>query len=134
MEYSEIQKKKHELCRVKKTVVIGASPNPSRYSYRAMIELQRHGHEVIGVGLREGLVGDVEIEIDRPKIDGVDTVSLYVGPQHQESWMTYILELNPKRVILNPGTESLFIQKALDKASIPWEESCTLVLLTIGAY
>ncbi len=99
-----------------------------------MLELQRHGHEVIGVGLRKGLVGDVNIEIDRVKIEGVDTVSLYVGPQHQESWIDYILELNPKRVILNPGTESNFIQNALDRAGIPWEESCTLVLLTIGAY
>jgi len=119
---------------VKKTVVIGASPNPDRYSNRAILELQRFGYEVIGLGLREGTVGEVSILTDRPKIKGVDTVSLYVGPQHQENWIDYIVELNPRRVILNPGTENDQTEKRLDQAEIKWEHACTLVLLTIGAY
>lgn len=119
---------------MKKTVVIGASPNPQRYAYRATMELQRHGHEVVAVGLREGKIGDVEIQTDQPAIQGVDTVTLYVGPRHQDSWMDYIISLNPKRVIFNPGTESADAVNRLDDENINWEESCTLVLLTIGAY
>jgi hypothetical protein len=119
---------------VKKTVVIGASPNPERYAYRATMELQRHGHEVIPVGLREGKIGKVEIRTDRPHIDCVDTVSLYVGPRHQDSWIDYIVALKPKRVIFNPGTEYADTVNRLEEEGIKWEESCTLVLLTIGAY
>ena len=119
---------------MKRTVVIGASPNPQRYAYRATMELQRHGHEVIPVGLREGTIGKAEIRTDRPLIEGVDTISLYVGPQHQEAWLNYILALKPHRVILNPGTENAELINTLDEHQIKWEEACTLRLLTIGAY
>ena len=34
----------------KKTVVFGASPNPSRYSYLAVNRLLAHGHDVIPIG------------------------------------------------------------------------------------
>ena len=119
---------------MKKTVVLGASPNPQRYAHRATLELQRHGHEVIPVGLREGTIGKVEIITDRPMISGVDTITLYVGPKHQDAWIDYILELNPHRVILNPGTENADLINILDENNIKWEEACTLVLLTIGAY
>jgi predicted CoA-binding protein len=98
------------------------------------MELQRHGHEVIPVGLRQGTIGKVDIRTDRPEIENVDTVTLYVGPQNQESWFEYILSLSPKRVILNPGTENAELINTLDDNDIKWEEACTLVLLTIGSY
>ncbi|MBC7447965.1 MAG: CoA-binding protein, partial [Hymenobacteraceae bacterium] len=68
---------------MKKTVIIGASPNPERYAYLATQRLQRHGHPVVAVGLREGLIGTTSIHADRPAETDVDTVTLYVGPQHQ---------------------------------------------------
>lgn len=98
------------------------------------MELQRHGYEVVPVGLRDGTIGKVDIITERPQIENVDTVTLYVGPRHQEAWSDYILSLKPRRVILNPGTESEYITSLLDEAGISWEASCTLVLLTIGAY
>jgi len=98
------------------------------------MELQRHGYEVIPVGLRDGTIGKEDIITDRPHIENVDTITLYVGPKHQEAWAEYILSLKPRRVILNPGTESEYISGILDGAGISWEASCTLVLLTIGAY
>ena len=117
----------------KKTVVIGASTNPSRYAYVATNRLKRAGHEVVPVGLRAGMIGDVEILKDFPEIKDVDTVTLYVGPKHQDYWKEYIYSLNPKRVIFNPGTESEF-ENELEAKGIEATEACTLVLLSMGSY
>jgi predicted CoA-binding protein len=119
---------------MKKTVVIGASTNPERYAHRAVRELRYHGHPVIALGLKPGQIADVNIHTDRPQIDHVDTVTLYVGPANQEFWQDYILQLKPKRVIFNPGTENSAFAKLLESKGIASEESCTLVLLSIGNY
>ncbi len=118
----------------KKTVIIGASPNPARYAYVATQRLRRAGHEVVAVGLRPGQVGDVELRTDRPSIPDVDTVTLYVGPQHQAAWHDYILSLRPKRIIFNPGTENHALEQAAQALGIATEESCTLVMLASGVY
>lgn len=117
----------------KKTVVIGASPNPQRYAYLATERLNRKGHEVIPVGLREGKIGDIGIQKGFPKIEDVDTVTLYVGPRHQDYWKDYIYSLKPKRVIFNPGTEGS-LEKELEAKGIEATEACTLVLLSTGEY
>lgn len=117
----------------KKTVVIGASDNPSRYAFKATNRLKQAGHEVVPVGMRTGKIGDVEILKGFPEIKDVDTVTLYVGPKHQDYWKEYIYSLNPKRVIFNPGTESKF-EKELEENGIQATEACTLVLLSIGDY
>lgn len=119
---------------MKKTVVIGASANPERYSYRAISDLRRHGHPVIALGLKEGRVADVEILTDRPDIRDVDTVTLYVGPAHQPSWYDYIIGLQPKRILFNPGTENPSFMELAKEKGIAVEASCTLVLLAIGGY
>jgi len=118
----------------KKTVVIGASPNPARYSHLAIESLRGKGYETRAIGLRNGLVKDVSIETDMPAIDDVDTVTLYVGPRHQDYWKKYIHELKPKRVIFNPGTENAEFESELEKDGIETERACTLVLLGSGVY
>ena len=118
----------------KKTVVIGASDNPARYAYLATQSLHRHQHEVIPVGLREGEISGIKILKGQPAIDNVDTVTLYVGPQHQPFWQDYILSLKPKRVIFNPGTENPGFEARLQKENIEPVEACTLFLLSIGTY
>lgn len=117
----------------KKTVVIGASPNPQRYAYVATERLRNHGHNVVPVGLREGKIGETPILKDFPEIDDVDTVTLYVGPRHQDYWKDYIYALKPRRVIFNPGTESDF-ENELEKKGIETLEACTLVLLSTGEF
>lgn len=119
---------------MKKTVVIGASPNPERYAYKATIALQNKKHEVIPVGLREGKINGLKINTEKKYIPEVDTVSLYVGPRHQENWSDYIISLKPKRVIFNPGTENPELEKKLKENNIETTEACTLVLLSIGSY
>ena len=90
----------------KKTVVIGASTNPDRYGYMATIALQKNNHEVVPVGIKEGEINGLKILQGKPDVKNVDSVTLYIGPQHQEEWYNYIIGLNPKRVIFNPGTEN----------------------------
>lgn len=118
----------------KKTVVIGASDNPERYAYKATKMLLQHQHEVVPVGLREGTIEGIRIENNKPALADVDTVSLYVGPAHQEAWKDYILSLHPKRIILNPGTEGGVIQNAAAEHNIEALEACTLVLLSTGQF
>jgi predicted CoA-binding protein len=119
---------------MKKTLVLGASDNPSRYSFRAAHMLKNHGHEVVPVGMRKGEVAGMTIHTDRPQAEGVDTVTLYVGPQNQPAWYDYILDLKPKRILFNPGTENPELERLAQQRGIQTEEACTLVLLSIGQY
>ncbi len=118
----------------KKTVVIGASTNPERYSYKATERLKAHGHEVVPVGLKEGEIHGIQILKGTPAIAGVDTVTMYVGPQNQPAFYDYIIGLNPKRVVFNPGTENPEFQNRLQAKGIEPIEACTLVMLSVGNY
>lgn len=116
------------------TVVIGASENTERYANKAVRSLQQHGKEVAGVGLKEGEIIGMKIQTGHPVFSDVDTVTLYVGPQHQPSWYDYILSLKPKRVIFNPGTENPEFEQLCRDNGIEVAEACTLVMLSIGNY
>src|ERR1044072_2467671 len=94
-----------------KTVVLGATPNPSRYAYMAVKSLQRHGFEVVPIGLKVGEVGGITIHNDKPELEDVHTVTLYLNPTNQIEWYDYILSLKPKRIIFNPGTENPALTK-----------------------
>ena len=87
----------------KKTLVLGASPNPSRYSNMAVNKLASSGHPVIAIGNREGNIDRIAIQKDLPFAEDVDTVTLYLNPQNQKPYYDYILSLHPKRIIYNPG-------------------------------
>ena len=114
---------------MKKTVVIGASPNPDRYSYKAILALVEHGHPTFAVGLKEGTVSGIHISTQPYFESEIDTVSLYVGPENQVKWQDTILKLRPRRVIFNPGTENPSFEQLLKNEGIEVERACTLVLL-----
>lgn len=119
---------------MKKTLVIGASPNPSRYAYVAINRLLDKGIEVVALGRRAGMVGDVEIQTTKKLFQGIHTVTLYIGPQHQPEFYDFIIELKPHRVIFNPGTENPEFYQILRKKNIEAEVACTLVLLGTNQY
>jgi len=121
---------------MKKTVIIGATPNAYRYAYMAAESLTDKGHEIVPIGIKKGEVfGSPILNIkDKPKVEDVDTVTMYIGPQHQDEWMEYIVGLDPKRIIFNPGTENSEFERYARKKGIEIEEACTLVLLSIGSY
>jgi uncharacterized protein len=118
----------------KKTLVLGASDNPSRYSYLAIQRLRDQGHPVAAVGKKYGRVADVEIEREKTAIDNIDTVTLYLNPLHQQDYYDYILSLKPKRIIFNPGAENEELATLAERHHIKTIEACTLVLLSTGQY
>lgn len=118
----------------KKTLVIGASTNPDRYSNMAIQSLRRHHHDVVALSKREGKVSDVFIQTEFPKNEDIHTVTMYVGASHQLEYYELLLELKPERVIFNPGSENFELKKLLEINGIETVEGCTLVMLNTGQY
>ena len=118
----------------KKTLVLGASSNPARYSYLAINRLLSHGYPVVAIGNRAGKVQDVDIITDHPAMDDIDTITLYLNPTNQIPYYDYILSLKPKRVIFNPGTENDELERKLVQKGVHTQEACTLVMLSTGQY
>lgn len=119
---------------MKKTLIIGASPNPERYAYRAAHMLTGKGHDIVNVGIKNGSVAGVEIEKPGTVHADIDTVTLYIGPHLQAQYYDYILATKPKRVVFNPGTENAELENLLEANGIEPVEACTLVLLSTGQY
>lgn len=118
----------------KKTLVIGASANPGRYSNLAINRLRSWGHPVVAIGQRKVKTGDVEIETEKRAFEGVDTVTLYLNPLRQKEYYDYILSLHPQRIIFNPGAENPELADLARANGIQPLEACTLVLLSTGQY
>ncbi|WP_217601951.1 CoA-binding protein [Chitinophaga sp. GbtcB8] len=118
----------------KLTVVIGASANPQRYSYLAVSRLAAHGHPVVAIGLKDEKIGDTPVIKEHPAVEAVDTITLYLNPQRQPAYYDYILQLHPKRIIFNPGTENPELEQLAIKNGIEPIEACTLVMLSTGQY
>lgn len=119
---------------MKKTVVLGASDNPARYSFEAVSRLRKYGHEVVAVGRKAAEVAGVSIVTEPPAEENVDTVTLYLNPTAQENYYDYILSLHPKRIIFNPGTENDALVELAEQNGIEPVEACTLVMLSTGQY
>ena len=118
----------------KKTLVLGASTNPERYSNMAIKKLRQYGHDVVAIGRRPGKVGDVDIIVKHPDIDKLDTITLYLNPGNQQPYYNYILQQKPQRIIFNPGTENPELENLAKEKGIQTQEACTLVLLSIDQY
>ena len=118
----------------KKTLVLGASDNPSRYSYLAVQRLRGHGHPVVAIGRKNTKVADVIVEKGQVAVDNIDTVTLYMNPLHQREYYDYILSLNPRRIIFNPGTENEELASKAREKGIKTLEACTLVMLSTNQY
>ncbi|MBA3647590.1 MAG: CoA-binding protein [Chitinophagales bacterium] len=118
----------------KATVVLGASANPSRYSFLAVNRLLKHGHKVIPIGIREGNISGISILINTPDLKDIDTITLYLNPQRQKQYYDYILSLKPKRIIFNPGTENDELISLAESHGIKPIEGCTLVMLATGEF
>src|ERR1700704_775835 len=119
---------------LKRTLVLGASDNPSRYSYLAIRRLREHGHPVVALGKKNTLVADVQVEKEKKQFDHIDTITLYLNPLRQKEYYDYILSLHPKRIIFNPGAENDELYELARSKGIQVQEACTLVLLSTGQY
>lgn len=119
---------------MKKTLILGASTNPARYSYLVANKLVRKGYPIVNVGRKTGEVAGVAIELPERIHDDIDTITVYIGPQNQEPYVDYIEKTKPKRVIFNPGAENAALAERLRKQGIETIEACTLVMLNTGQY
>ena len=118
----------------KKTLVFGASLKPERYANIAMHKLVNYGHEVVAFGTRKGEIAGVSIDTELMSYTDIDTITLYLGSENQTPYYDYLIKLNPKRIIFNPGTENSEFYNLLNQNNIEFEEACTLVLLSTNQY
>lgn len=119
---------------MKKTLILGATTNPSRYAYIAANRLVSYKHPIVNVGLKIGEVAGQPIEMAETVHSDIDTITLYLGPKNQEPLYNYIIQTKPKRIIFNPGTENPELETLANQNGIETLEACTLVLLSIGEY
>lgn len=117
-----------------KTLVVGASHNPARYSYMAIKLLREYNHEVVALGKRAREVEDWEIISGHPELKDIDTITLYLNANNQKEYYDYFLSLDPRRVIFNPGAENFELERILQQNGIETEKACTLILLRTDQY
>jgi len=119
---------------MKKVVVLGASANPLRFSNKAVTNLKQRSYEVFPVGLRKGKIGALEIMTGNPEVNDIDIILLYINPEIQKKYYNYIMKINPRRIIFNPGTENTFLIDLAKKNGIEVVVDCTLVMLRSGYF
>lgn len=116
------------------TLVIGASEHHERYSNLAIHRLRQAGEPVVALGKKKGMVHNTEILTGEPRLDNIDTVTLYINPMIQRAYYDYILSLKPRRIIFNPGAENPELEALALKNNIQPQNACTLVLLSTHQY
>ena len=119
---------------MKTTLVFGASLNPNRYSYLAINKLLAKQIQTMAFGLKIGDVSGVQISSNLEDFQDIHTISLYLNEKRQQEYYEQIIEMKPKRVIFNPGTENAEFYKILSNNEIEVEVACTLVLLATDQY
>ncbi|NQW41874.1 MAG: CoA-binding protein [Bacteroidetes bacterium] len=117
-------------------LVIGASENPERYAYKAIKLLNRNGYNVSALAIKAGNIDTIDFSTNTEdlKKENIDTVTLYVNSKNQEKYKEFIIQLKPRRVIFNPGTENEDFYDDLKRNNIAYEEACTLILLNTGQF
>ena len=115
--------------------VLGASNNPEKYSYQAVMLLKEKGHTVFPVHPMlkeiEGMKVYASIkDVPQP----VDTVSLYVSKEISSKLAEDIFSKSPRRIILNPGAENPELESKAKAKSIKTLNACTLVLLRTNQF
>lgn len=120
----------------KKTLLVGATPNTNRYAYMAAERLTNAQIEFVPVGIKKGEVfGKPILPIkEKPVIQDVHTITMYIGARHQPEWYNYLLGLKPKRMLFNPGTENSELENLASQQGIEVVHGCTLVMLGANTY
>ena len=119
---------------MKRTLVFGASLKPNRYSNLAIQRLVNNGIPTEAYGLKSGEISHVEVKTKLDEFQNIHTITLYINPDRQKQYYSEIIDLKPKRVIFNPGTENPEFYKLLKDNNIEVNVACTLVLLSTGQY
>jgi uncharacterized protein len=123
-------------CEKTETVaVLGASPKPNRYAYRAMRMLREFGHRAIPVNPAfPEILGETCYAKLSDVPDRVDTITMYLGKQRSDPLINDIISAKPKRIIMNPGAENDDLARKAEAAGIEPVYDCTLVMLQTGSF
>jgi len=113
---------------------MGASLKVNRYSNLVIRKLRMQNHEVVAFGMQEGHIEDVSVTNELLQYDDIDTITLYLNPKRQKEYYDYMISLNPKRIIFNPGTENPEFYELLKETDIVIDIACNLVLLSTNQY
>lgn len=119
---------------MKKTIVLGASINSTRFSNKAIKSLVRHGHEVVAIGAKEGMIGDIEINKTLADTSDIHTISVYLNKDNQEVYKDYIINSGVKRVIFNPGAENDELAGLISENGIEVVNNCTIIMLNNSSF
>lgn len=115
--------------------IIGASNKPERYSFKALQSLKKHGHTVFPVHPAFTTIDGTPVVSDLSGLPaGIDTLTMYVGPDISSKLIEKIIRLKPRRVIFNPGSENPGLEQELTRQEILVVEACTLVLLATNQF
>lgn len=115
--------------------ILGASPNPDRYSNQALQLLGRYDYRPIPVNPAfpeiEGLTCFPNLAaIGEP----LHSITIYLNPTRSSPLIDEIVAANPQRIIMNPGAENEALAEAASSAGIEVVEACTLVMLKTGLF
>jgi predicted CoA-binding protein len=115
--------------------ILGASPKPDRYAYKAFEMLRHYGHQPVPVN---PAFPDILGEKCYPSVSAapgpIDTVTLYLGPARSNPLIDEIIQAKPRRIIMNPGAENSALAEKAEEAGIEVVEGCTLVMLQTGEF
>lgn len=118
-----------------KVVVLGASPKPDRYAYRAMQMLRESGHQAVPVNPAfDEILGEQCYNSIADVPQPIDTVTMYLGKARSDALIPEILSAKPRRIIMNPGAENETLAEEAEAAGIEVVEDCTLVMLRSGTF
>lgn len=121
-----------------KVAILGASSKPERYSHKCLKMLEHFGYTPVIIHPREKSIEGYQVYKDLTEAHqaegDIHTLTVYVNPQISSQMVDQILELKPKRVIFNPGSENPELYSALEDKGIEVTQACTLVLLSTDQF
>jgi predicted CoA-binding protein len=117
-----------------KVLILGASANPTRFSHKAIKSLLRRNYNVVAIGLAHDTVDSVTIETDMLPFTGIDTILVYLSAENQVEYYNYMLSLNPRRIIMNPGANNPEFEEMAKKKGISVVNDCGLVMINTNKF
>ena len=110
--------------------ILGASPKPDRYAYKAFELLRQYGHRPLPVNpVFDEILGEKCYPTISAAPGPIDTVTLYLGEARSNPLIDEIVSAKPRRIIMNPGAENSTLAAKAEEAGIEVVEGCTLVML-----
>lgn len=123
----------YELIMKGNILILGASPNPNRTSFMAAKLLKQRGYKLSAIGNKKSHVeGVIDISNEIVHDENVDAVTVFLKPERQKLYYDYILDLHPKSIIFNPGTENPELEQMAAAQNIKVISCCTIALLSVG--